>query len=292
MVARLSMILALVGCNQIFGVNATGMLPPIDAQQFDAALDAPYACPPLGTAPAFSRNYHQAVMQNCTGYSASPGADLAMSVCQLGGANEVIADGPIDGAMTASVLVSPPETPMIGQPSPKIGPDGDVLLVRRFDTVKNKFLIALYERVSGTWVYRYDAYTPNQQFSAFPSTPTRGASARRFLLYVGIGQGQLDEIVETSSGVWSKAASHTTAELAVATITDVNLSPDGLRIVFNGATASPIAPAVLYADRARVGDPFDHAIALDVPAVHEPFMTEDCGRLYFDAIDTIFFVQQ
>ena len=72
--------------------------------------------------------------------------------------------------------------------------DGKVEL---FDTMKNKVFISLYERMSGTWVFQYDAYTPNQQFSAFPSTPTRGASARRFLLYVGIGQGQLDEIVET-----------------------------------------------------------------------------------------------
>ena len=50
------------GCNQVFGLRET---QPIDAQQFDAAIDAPYACPPPGTQPAFAASLQQVIAKYC-----------------------------------------------------------------------------------------------------------------------------------------------------------------------------------------------------------------------------------
>lgn len=282
---RFHLVLAVAGCNSVFGVHQTEQAPVADAQFFDAPSDAPYACPQIGTAPVFKKYYHQALDQSCSGYTTSPRTNLATAMCV---APSVVREGAIDGPMTVSTFASPPSTSGAVYRA-KLGPDGDVLLVRRFDTIKNAFTISLYERTAETWTYRYDALVPTVDGS-LPSTPTRGASARRFLLYFAVNQGEFHEIVETSPGVWSDLLTHTTTELGVDAVFDVNLSPDGLRIVFGGGTS--VSTAIFYADRARVGDPFGHTTPFDLPAAYGAFMTEDCGRMYFEGLGTIFYVSQ
>ena len=63
---RWVLVLLLCGCNQVFGLQETGQL---DAAFFDAPADAPYACPPLGTAPRFAPQLTQFLVQRCDGYS-------------------------------------------------------------------------------------------------------------------------------------------------------------------------------------------------------------------------------
>src|SRR5690349_8436389 len=83
---------ALCGCNQILGLSPTQALPPVDAQYFDAPADAPFSCPPIGTAPHFSRVLHQ-IQQDCTDFTAS--SDWAVGYCYTD--RYQISQGPPDG---------------------------------------------------------------------------------------------------------------------------------------------------------------------------------------------------
>ena len=64
----LACLLFVCGCNQVFGLRET---VAIDAQQFDAPLDAPYACPAIGLQPAFGKILHQSIPKNCVSYTTS-----------------------------------------------------------------------------------------------------------------------------------------------------------------------------------------------------------------------------
>ena len=126
--------LALGACNQVFGLAPTTALPPIDAQQFDAPADAPYACPPLGQQPTFSAFFHQIISTgDCVGYSLSaPAMDLAIAMCvdSIAGAMSVrVNQGPIDMSLGDTQLISS------GGPfdyaSAVVAPEGDQLWVNR-----------------------------------------------------------------------------------------------------------------------------------------------------------------
>jgi hypothetical protein len=79
-------------------------------------------------------------------------------------------------------------------------------------------------------------------------------------------------------------------------LNDVSLSPDGLRLVASGITIGPGSgvAAIVYAARASVNDPFSGAAPLEgTPSAGQtPFMTEDCGRLYFSGLGSVFYISQ
>ena len=264
------------------------MRPPTDAQQFDAPADAPYTCPQIGTTPTFSGLYHQLLEQSCSGYTSSQRANLATVECADSYNFDVVEEGAIDGALTPSVFAASGPSP---SRAPELGPDGDVMLAQDNDPLMGTTTIALYTRLNGVWSFSEDVLAvPN--ISEVPSEPTRGATDRRFLLYPSLTGGAFDEIVETSPGMWSNVTTHTALELDISSWNHPSLSPDGLRIVFSGSPSGTTTPRVLYADRATVDDPFHAATAISQPDADDPFLTEDCGRLYFDALETIFYVQQ
>src|SRR5689334_19586163 len=83
-------VLLLVGCNQVYGLDPTRAS---DAAYFDAPIDAPYACPPIGTPPRFSRSFAQVVAQNCNNYTVSI-SGRALARCAFAG-DQRIAEGAI-----------------------------------------------------------------------------------------------------------------------------------------------------------------------------------------------------
>lgn len=211
---------------------------------------------------------------------------LATAQCKF---NDIlVADGPIDGVLTASIVSSPPTT--VGLYDPRLAPDGDRMLVARIDSSSTaNYNVALYDRTGATWAFRQDVYVaPGSSTEVLHSTP---ASDGRFLLYTASAGQTFSEFAETSPQNWTIVATHTTAELGVAGMFPANLSPDGLRIVFQGTGLSSVY-GIYYADRANVGVPFNPASLLAASYLPDPFMTSDCGRLYFDAIGTTFYAQQ
>ena len=69
-----------------------------------------------------------------------------------------------------------------------------------------------------------------------------------------------------------------------------NLSPDGLRLVLGSTTQQS---KVMYSDRPSVDMRFRQAVPLmDIPDVPDPFLTEDCARVYFSGIGSVFYAQR
>jgi hypothetical protein len=89
----LALVLVLgAGCNEVLGLSSTRA---IDAGFYDAQIDAPFACPPTGTTPRFSRLLHQAVVQPVFEYTTSSATMRAVGRDTSG-----VVEGPIDEVMT------------------------------------------------------------------------------------------------------------------------------------------------------------------------------------------------
>jgi hypothetical protein len=68
----------------------------------------------------------------------------------------------------------------------------------------------------------------------------------------------------------------------------LNLSPDGLSAIFQTLAGAR------YTRRQSLSDPF--TIAVDIPGIpagaQSPFITSNCGRLYFSALGSIWYAVQ
>src|SRR4051794_34587507 len=70
------LVFALAACNQVFGVHDTVSAGPAF---YDAGIDAPFACPPIGgSPPQFSAFLHQDFVQDCADYSIAGGRATAL----------------------------------------------------------------------------------------------------------------------------------------------------------------------------------------------------------------------
>ena len=70
------------------------------------------------------------------------------------------------------------------------------------------------------------------------------------------------------------------------------MATDGLRIVFY-ARALDQAFYVMYSDRPTIDDRFRPADQITgVPNVADPFLTEDCARIYFSGLGSVFYESQ
>ena len=122
-------------------------------------------------------------------------------------------------------------------------------------------------------------------------TPSRGP-VRRMFIHNSTEQG-VREIEVDDTGQSTTIGTYTDANFGMASIgVPGNLSADGLRLVFQG-TPPDGQGGIAYADRASLADRFLPARMLTgVPSNATPFMTEDCARLYFGAINYLFWVQR
>lgn len=266
------LVVAVCGCNQALGLHQTKELDA-HVSFFDAPTDAPFTCPPTGTAPAFSPLFHQLPITGCYDYTLSASADLAVAVC-----GSLLGAGAIDQAMQhISLGVSVNE--LWG---PRLDPEGDQLFA--YSAIPQEFRV--YTQTAGTWTRSADLAI-SATYGAI-SVPTRRPN-RRVMVTMG---SDIHELVETGDNVWTDEFTHTLAELSLPQIAPVYLSPDGLRLLAPGmSTGNP----VLYADRAAVGGPFNTAVPLagvPTPLLGGVFMTEDCSRIYLYGLDTLFYVQR
>ena len=144
------------------------------------------------------------------------------------------------------------------------------------------------------------------------STPTRGPV--RAAVFSG-QDAQLGAVlieIESSGSGWVEKRRTPVEMLGVSSVDEPHLSADGLRLVFvsygggvvvggggqeaDPPTMDPTSPdqPVYYADRASRDEPFGMARPLmTVPGfVQWPYLTEDCGRIYFSALNTVFYLRQ
>src|SRR5260221_3851402 len=109
---------ALVGCNAVFGLH------DVDEARvyFDAPVDAPLTCPPIGSTPHFAPLVHQLVEQICIEYSTSR-SGIAIALCAFGDTVRVAI-----GA-AGSQLDEVVELPTLTYRTARLSPDGNRMLV-------------------------------------------------------------------------------------------------------------------------------------------------------------------
>ena len=264
--------LLLVGCNQIYGLERT---QSIDAAYFDAP---PPTCPPLGAPPVFTQDFEQAVFQSCTDYTLSS-TGRALARC-----NRVIAEGAVGEPLVGAVGLE--QTTSMTYDHPRLHPDGQSAIVRMTDRTGPRTAFAVFSRTDSGWVKSSEFSVPYTMLGS--SAPSRD----RHVVVVASG-GALRELADDGTGTWNEVLVHDFAELGITSLGDqVNLSADGLRLILVGSPIGKNEMNLLYADRANETDRFSQAVPMpSLEYLPNGFLTEDCGRLYFSALGTVFYVE-
>lgn len=271
-VRRLAVV-TLVACNQVYGLEPTTF-----------PVDAPPACPSIGTQPPFSKALRQATLQDCDWYNSSS-TGLAVAMCR-DSFMSYLAEGPT--AANDGEAVEMVKLPITGVSDPRISPEADELLVRQGLT-----RLAVYRRnAANEWAPHHDVavtLTSNDMVSTITRGPTR-----RMVIATN-GATDLPEYAIEPDGAVRMVAMHpVSSELAVSGLQFANLSADGLRLVFYSVTTMSDGYRQFYADRASIDDPFSAARPIEnFPAnIAFAYLTDDCARLYFSALGTVFYMPQ
>lgn len=271
----------LAGCNQFYDIAPTRAVVPPDAAYFDAPTDAPFACPPTGQTPQFTRLLHQ-IVQNCSEYNLST-TGRAVALCSE--PIYQIAEGARDELLTPVIGLEQDSQTHVDLA--RYVPEGDEIVVRIWQQSTVVGRIVVFRIADGVATEAYDVRLPNNEpidsFIRF-GTPSRGPLRR--MIVRNSSWPQWREIEFDESGTSTLVGLYDTADLGVATLgVPANMSADGLRLVFafNGA---------VYTDRATLADRFRTASTLNVPNNPVPFLTEDCSRVYFTGLGYVFWVQQ
>ena len=243
------------------------------------------ACPPIGTAPAFSRVIHQPIVAACTNYSESRTTRQAVAQCAVS-QQMFVMQGPIDGPLA-------PIAELTGFYA-RLAPEGDVLYTGGYATGGVAWF-AHMRNDAGLWERTVEVAFPPTSLN-YLGTPSRGP-LRRVMVVDYNAQTALLEYELAPSGDLRLLDRYSAADLGVAAFNGsmMNMSPDGLRAVFvaYGVGDTPGEMRVFYADRATVAQRFGAAVLLpDVPTSREAYLSEDCGRIYFPGLGSLLYLRQ
>ncbi len=280
----IAIVIAMCGCNQVFDLDSTRFVEP-PREFFDAPSDAPFACPAGSFAPRFSPLLHQVFQQDCKDYVISTEAQRAMALCLDPDTFEWrAAEGPIDGVLTP---VPSFDDPIFQLQFLRLAPEGDELIAVYYATARYEF--RTYQRMpSGTWIRAADFGTTMSYLDI--SGPSRRPN--RHVLRTGSDQ-QLHEFVQDAGGLWTEVAAFTASELGVTFPGSPKLSADGLRLLLTAAPPTASATRVMYSDRPTIQDRFRTAQPVEgVPRVLDAYMNDDCSRVYFGGLESVFYVQR
>lgn len=269
-------LLLLAACNQIYGLDDTRLAGPVPP-------DAPPACQP---ALAFDRRYEQALLVPCQDYVPAADADRALASCNAGG-RAYFAEGPIGKPL---VEVDVETRPGMVRGAPRLAPEGDRAIIQHF-AVSVTSMYSVHERDATGWRWKYDLPLI-AEFDDSVGTPSRRPNAH--ILHARPNVGLVDEYVEDAPDAWRLARSYTTDELGTRSLYTVfNLTADGLQVIYQQASLDGTL-AISHAWRDSVDARFGPGVALDgIPRrVFDAFMTNDCGRVYFSGLSSIFYARQ
>lgn len=275
----------LCGCNQIFGLGSTGL----GATFFDAPVDAPFTCPASGVL-SFKTGLHQVTGMRCRSYTTAPSglatADCAGSVWPT--TDDVYIAVPADtdpDPATAQIVLH-----AASNASTMIVPEGDQIFITYYPP-SSGLVLEKYIASGGGWLRAADPVLPttfdnNDRFSR----PSRGPN--RHALHYHSADSMWHELAETSPGTWTEARTH--PELA-GDATSPRLSADGLRLIASSYSVGGNGFEVpVYASRQNINDAFTPFVQIaTAPAAAEtPFLSDDCGKLYFGGTAGVQFAEQ
>ena len=280
------LLLALCACNRIFGLSPTAE-SKVDAQFFDAPVDAPFTCPPIGTTPRFETDPHQVIYDKCFGYQRS--ANGIAKVDCLNAIDMGAWDGPFAPAADLA------EDATYFRTGGWLAPDGDQIYMQEMGKLASVNQFARFvPNGSGGWTRVDTLVFPSQLYLPyFISTPTRTVPRHAMVLD---NHGYLAEVIDDGTANLQFVRAYSNLQLGIANFNGPQLSPDGLRLVIYGTAPQPdgsVLQSVWYSDRPSIDADFRTFDPLpDVPLITDPFFTEDCSRLYFSGIGSIWYVQQ
>lgn len=251
-----------------------------------ALCDELDVCPPLGKAPQYSRVFQQPISQACSEYTISETSE-AVAYCTSSTAMGV-SQGAVDSPMMT--LYAFAASNFGSYEHPRLAPEADTIFAMYYNSGGSFALTRWLRANDGTWAYASTIMLPPAVGTgAVFGTPTRGPL--RHVMALANPTTVLELVIDdTESAV--VVATITASQLDTGGISSPpNLTPDGLRMVF---TASGLGGNhVFYADRSTIDAAFSAAIALvNAPATPDPFMTANCGRLYFSGLGSVMYVQQ
>ncbi|MBA3392783.1 MAG: hypothetical protein H0T89_09070 [Deltaproteobacteria bacterium] len=272
----LAIVGALVGCNQVYGLEAVLL---VDAPGPDAA-------PSCAGTLAYRQELQQVILQACEHYTSAADIDRALASCNRG-ARRYIAEGPIDGVLQeVAVEVTAAGAALLT----RLAPEGDRAIIHHLGTSgTDKF--SVYRREPAGWMRAY-ALPAVVDYDDSIGTPSRRPNAR--VLHARPNAGLVDEYVEEPADTWRWLRSYTTTELGTISLyTQFNLTPDGLHVVYQGFLFDGTL-AIYHGQRASLDEPFGRGVAIaGIPrTVHDAFMTHDCGRIYFSGLSSVFYARQ
>jgi hypothetical protein len=287
-VRRLVLLAVLCGCNNIFALDTTVL---VDAQP-DSPTQLGARCAPIGDVPAFGDDLRQIPVPTCTAYAIAN--QTATALC-----NGTLFHGEPDQALTNANL----EGDLQYAQHPRLAPDEHVFM-QYYDSVQGRYVIGELRRTEARFELMSSFIPTTYNWYAEYSTPSAGPD-RRMILVDYNSTTSFYDVVELSdaSGTWTETKRYPVKDIATGyTMFQMNLSPDALRLVFKqqamyeqGEDGQLVySDSVWYTDRATRDEPFRTAVKLTtVPdGVQWPFMTADCGRLYFSALNRVFYVTQ
>lgn len=288
---RWAAVLALCGCDSALGLRDTR---PGDA--FIVPPDGPFACSKVGGGPpVYSSLVHQAIVQDCQDYSISASGNRAVAICidVTDGSNfDVFEQTPGDAQLARCVGVARHAAQNSFVDLPELSPDGATMWVRFTDYASGTQTVSyssFTRQTDGSWMHAMDmSVTADARMSSLVPI----ADGYSFLLAANTAS-TLQEFTVVAGGAPVGGATFDQQQLlGVNKLTALSLSPDGLRLLVHGVSGTN--PGTFYSDR-NAGGMFGHATQVSgVPQMpQDPFMTAECGRIYFsDNESSIFYVQQ
>jgi hypothetical protein len=178
---------------------------------------------------------------------------------------------------------------MTGHFNPVLTPEGDMLLVRQVTNGATSADIAIYKPSAGGW-QQTGMLKPPFPFYYYVSiaAPSRGPLHR---MLIHNAESALRELEFDNDGNTTQVAMYTGDDLGLGAIDrGASLTPDGLRMVSKSAGGGD---RTMYSDRPSLSDRFAMAQSIPTsPVAPDPYLTQDCGRLYFAVAGSVFYAQQ
>jgi hypothetical protein len=285
----LAPLIALAGCNQAFGLDDTRL---VDAAPvfFDAPPQPPPGCPAIGTPIVFGHGYTQAVAQNCRQFMPSFSSQLTLAVCTTDGLDYLIHEGRLDHGMVPAKF----DVDCVVNRCYQIRttPEGSDAFLSWFDMQAS---VAHFDRFhrgpDGRWANVGPFTVPFGGLSSDDwSQPSRGPE-RHMIVFVPLAKPVRELVATEPYETWTEIAQYNYSEFGVTTFFAPRLSPDGLRMVINGFPMGGTEYEIMQSERPTINDRFGVAKKIEgVPKVEEAVLSEDCDRMYFHGLESIFYV--
>jgi hypothetical protein len=202
----------------------------------------------------------------------------------------------------------PPNSNIVDIYNPRVSPEGHELwFATRDSSAPDRKFFTVYDRDGETWRWRADLpFGLGPDEAGVISPPSRADAGPRRIMLLSYGSSvvgpYLLEHVEVSPDTWMPTGDKLSFDqLDVSYAGSPYLSPDAKRIVFVGVPRGGGQARVMYMSRTQIDLPFPMAVPVDgVPgqastvwAINPYYhLTEDCSRIYFTALGSVFYVQQ